>query len=196
MKNIHYPVCLQTTQGQAEVEDAAYTKNSHSVECANLEGFSKLDKKTQMKMKPAPPYFWDSKNVTCRDWKIRYCCENLWGEPGLYNLLEKKAEKTVPGHISTTDVFVDKPTRKTLFEDCRWRDFVRYCTKNLIYIQFFYCNYNISMDHWPWMVQFSWSDTGRNFENDSNIIGRFPKDFVCLFVCFCGHLLLKEIGYP
>ena len=126
MKNIHYPVCLQTTQGQAEVEDAAYTKNSHSVECANLEGFSKLDKKTQMKIKPAPPYFWDNKNVTCRDWKIRYCCENLWGEPGLYNLLEKKAEKTVPGHISTTDVFVDKPTRKTLFEDCRWRKFVRY----------------------------------------------------------------------
>merc|ERR1712064_54710 len=124
MKNIHYPVCLQTTQGHGEVEGSAYTKSSHSVECMNYPGLKELDLETQKKIRPAPPYYWDIENVTCRDWKIRYCCENLWGEPGLYGLLERKAEKPVPEYISETDVFVDKPTRKTLFEDCRWRDFV------------------------------------------------------------------------
>ena len=147
MKNIHYPVELLTTQGHGNVENSFHTKTSHSVECVNYEGFKELDLKTQKKIKPGPPYYWDMENVTCRDWKIRYCCENLWGEPGLYGLLERKAEKPVPEYISETDVFVDKPTRKNLFEDCKWRNFVRYCAKNLIYILFFYCNCNISMNY-------------------------------------------------
>ena len=126
MKNIHYPVSLLTTQGQGEVEKSAYTKSSHSVECMNYPGFKELDLETQKKIRPAPPYYWDIENVTCRDWKIRYCCENLWGEPSLYDLVRNKAEKPVPKSIAPTDVFVDPPTKKTLFEDCEWRDFIRY----------------------------------------------------------------------
>ena len=128
MNHIHYPVNLQTTQGQAEVEGAgeAYQKSSHSVECRNIEGFEKLPRELQNKIKPEPPYYWNTANVTCRDWKIRYCCENLWGEPSLYELVKNKAEKPVPKSIAPTDVFVDPPTKKTLFEDCEWRDFVRY----------------------------------------------------------------------
>ena len=138
MNHIHYPVNLQTTQGQAEVEGAgeAYQKSSHSVECRNIEGFEKLPRELQNKIKPEPPYYWNTVNVTCRDWKIRYCCENLWGEPSLYDLVRNKAEKPVPKSIAPTDVFVDPPTKKTLFEDCEWRDFIRY-EQNVSMLQHF-----------------------------------------------------------
>ena len=127
MKNIHYPVDIQTTAGQSEVEGGLYQKNAHSVQCSNLYD---ADKEVMKKLRPEPPYYWDNHNVTCRDWKIRYCCANLWGEPGLYGLIAKTAnentDKKVPKYISKTDVFVDKPTRATLFEDCEWGNFIRY----------------------------------------------------------------------
>ena len=54
MNHIHYPVDLQTTQGQGEVEGytSAYSKTSHSVVCKNTEGFEKLDREVQKKIKP------------------------------------------------------------------------------------------------------------------------------------------------
>ena len=127
MSHIHYPVSLQTTQGQGEVEDSFYTKSSHSVKCENLGNADKeIEKNIIEKYKPRAPYFWRG-NVTCRDWKMRYCCENLWGEPSLYDIVARNSEKPVPDYINrTTDVFVDPPTRKTLFDDCEWGKFVRF----------------------------------------------------------------------
>ena len=114
-------------QGHKDYDGSPYTKNTHSVTCSNVQG---ADAKTMKKLKPEPPYYWDIQNVTCRDWKIRYCCGNMWGEPALYGLVASKAEETVPKYTSRTDVFVDKPTRKTLFEDCEWGNFVRYHLRN------------------------------------------------------------------
>ena len=73
-----------------------------------------------------PPYYWMKDSVTCRDWKMKYCCENLWGMPGLYSLVAKAAEGKVPKPKSETDVLVDPPLKKHLFEDCDWQPFVRY----------------------------------------------------------------------
>ena len=76
MTNIHYPVEIHTTQGQRDVQGGQYTKRPHEITCENDASMEKL--------KPQAPYYWDAQNVTCRDWKLRYCCENLWGEPSLY----------------------------------------------------------------------------------------------------------------
>ena len=75
MNRIHYPVEIQTTQDQRDVQGGQYTKRPHDITCHNKPG---------KVMKPQAPYYWDAQNVTCRDWKLRYCCENLWGEPSLY----------------------------------------------------------------------------------------------------------------
>lgn len=82
------------------------------------------------KHKPEPPYHWHDKEVTCRDFKMRwgllqcvpfkvwhflcsrYCCKNLWGEA-------LGSDK-----IPTDDAIVDPPFRKTLFEECEWRNFM------------------------------------------------------------------------
>ena len=82
MTKIHYPVEIQTTQGQRDVQGGQYTKNPHQIPCHNKPGKA---------MKPQAPYYWDAQNVTCRDWKLRYCCENLWGEPSLYTTALKLA---------------------------------------------------------------------------------------------------------
>ena len=54
---------------------------------------------------------------------MKYCCENLWGMPGLYTLVAKAAEGKVPKPKSETDVLVDPPLKKRLFEDCDWQPF-------------------------------------------------------------------------
>ena len=72
-----------------------------------------------------PPFYWKKDNVTCRDWKMKYCCENLWGMPGNYSLVASVAEGSVPKAVSEkTDVLVDPPLKKHLFEDCTWHQFV------------------------------------------------------------------------
>ena len=72
-----------------------------------------------------PPFYWMKDNVTCRDWKMKYCCENLWGMPGNYSLVAGVAEGNVPKAVSEeTDVLVDPPLKKHLFEDCTWHQFV------------------------------------------------------------------------
>ena len=76
-----------------------------------------------------PPYYWMKHNVTCRDWKMNYCCENLWGMPGLYKLVAQAAEGKVPKPKSETDVLVDPPLKRHLFEDCDWQPFVGYLKK-------------------------------------------------------------------
>ena len=83
MTRIHYPVEIQTTQGHREVEGGKYKKKPHEITCHNM----------PKAMKPQAPYFWDAQNVTCRDWKLRYCCENLWGEPAPYGVLSQKAKE-------------------------------------------------------------------------------------------------------
>merc|ERR1719228_715586 len=53
---------------------------------------------------------WDivKKNVTCRDWKFRYCCKEMWGE----------------GESIRDVILVDKPELKQLFEGCIWRQYM------------------------------------------------------------------------
>jgi len=53
---------------------------------------------------------WDivKKNVTCRDWKFRYCCKDMWGEAQSYNRV----------------VRVDKPHIKQLSDGCKWRQYI------------------------------------------------------------------------
>ena len=56
---------------------------------------------------------------------MKYCCENLWGMPGNYSLVASVAEGSVPKAVSEkTDVLVDPPLKKHLFEDCTWHQFV------------------------------------------------------------------------
>ena len=86
MNKIHYPVEIQTTQGQREVVGGQYTKKTHEITCRNEPSMASV-------IKPQAPYFWDSQNITCRDWKLRYCCENLWGEPAPYRVLAQKAKE-------------------------------------------------------------------------------------------------------
>ena len=61
------------------------------------------------------------KDITCRDWKMKYCCENLWGTPGLYALVSHFANGKVPrycyfysfrdGTASTESQIVRTPLR-------------------------------------------------------------------------------------
>lgn len=121
MNKISYPVDLRTTQDQAHVSKEADIIKPYQIRCSNAANSPK----------PQPPYFWNSNNVTCRDWKIRYCCSNMWGTPSLYSLVEKEAKKAgikVKTQVSPTDVFVDKPTKSSLFQDCKWKNFLRYST--------------------------------------------------------------------
>jgi len=60
---------------------------------------------------PLPKQFsWDivKKNVTCRDWKFRYCCKEMWGE----------------GESLGNMIRVDRPARKELFEGCKWKQYM------------------------------------------------------------------------
>ena len=120
MDNIHYPIDIVTTQDQGEVQNGSYVKKPHEITC--------LNSAVPHENKPKPPYYWDAKGVTCRDWKIRYCCENMWGTPALYQLVSETAKNKgehVEKRQSDLDVFVDKPRKRTIFEDCRWGDFIR-----------------------------------------------------------------------
>ena len=118
LDHVHYPVEIVTTQGQTEVKNSRYQKLPHELICQN-------DKSLPDEFKPKKPYYWQANNVTCRDWKLRFCCDNLWGSPALYSLISSKAEGDVPKQVSDTDVYVDPPTRKTLFEDCKWGEYMR-----------------------------------------------------------------------
>ena len=65
----------------------------------------------------------------------------MWGTPSLYSLVRKEATKSknkleIEPRVSDTDVFVDAPKKKGLFEDCRWGKFMRY-SRTLIYGTFF-----------------------------------------------------------
>merc|ERR1719309_1578270 len=65
---------------------------------------------------PLPKKFsWNivKKNVTCHDWKFRYCCKEMWGEA---KSLETKFSKEV--------ILVDRPERKDLFEGCTWKQWI------------------------------------------------------------------------
>ena len=108
---------------QKEVPNESALKLPHEITCLNSANHEK----------PEVPYFWDAANVTCRDWKLRYCCENMWGQAALYNRVRNQAKrsgvpkKDVPKSISKTDVLVDRPLKKnSLFEDCQWGNFIRY----------------------------------------------------------------------
>ena len=144
MNHIHYPTNIRTREDQSEVPNSMYTKKPHQITChnkANIGNKPGLEfiKKTMHVYEfiisfIEPPYYWMKDSVTCRDWKMNYCCENLWGMPGLYELVAKAAEGQVPRPISKTDVLVDPPLKKHLFEDCEWQPFVRYCFLYLLYI--------------------------------------------------------------
>ena len=102
---------------QGKVVTESNLKLPHEITCLNSANQQKLE----------PPYFWNAKNVTCRDWKLRYCCENMWGQAALYNMVREQAKKRVPKSVSATDVLVDKPTKsRSLFQDCRWGNYMRY----------------------------------------------------------------------
>ena len=73
MNHIHYPVDIKTVEGQSEAENSVYTKKPHQISCANKNN----------KLKPEPPNYWMKNSITCRDWKMKYCCENMWGTPGI-----------------------------------------------------------------------------------------------------------------
>ena len=118
LDHIHYPVELVTTQGQAEVANSSYQKLPHELICRN-------DPTLPPEFIPQKPYYWRADNVTCRDWKLRFCCDNMWGSPALYSLISSKAEGDIPEQVSDTDVYVDPPTRKKLFEDCDWGNYMR-----------------------------------------------------------------------
>ena len=53
---------------------------------------------------------------------------------GLYALIRKFVKGKVPRPVSNTDVLVDPPLKKLLFEDCDWQDFVRFCFLKLYMI--------------------------------------------------------------
>ena len=117
MDNIHYPIDIVTTAGQSEVANSgSYLKKPHEIICQNSANNATV---------PLAPYFWNADGVSCRDWKIRYCCENMWGTPSLYKLVSQGAKNKIPRQVSDTDVFIDKPAKKELFEDCKWGDFIR-----------------------------------------------------------------------
>ena len=94
MTRIHYPVEIQTTQDQQDVKGGTYLKKPYEITCHN-----------NPSLPAQAPYIWDAANTTCRDWKLRYCCENMWGEPALYQLVSQKAKedktmKVIPRAIS------------------------------------------------------------------------------------------------
>merc|ERR1711936_107805 len=55
---------------------------------------------------------WDmvKKKVTCHDWKLRYCCKEMWGEAESFGDM----------------ILVDKPERKHLFEGCNWKQWISF----------------------------------------------------------------------
>ena len=129
MNNIHYPVEIQTTQDQQDGKGGIYLKKPYEITCHNNPS---LHSPYASLPELQSPYIWDAANTTCRDRKLRYCCENMWGEPALYKVVSQKVKedkmmKVIPSAISKqSDMFVDPPTKKTLFEDCDWRSFISF----------------------------------------------------------------------
>ena len=117
MNYIHYPVDFKTLEDHGKTVEK-YDKAPHQLICNNKHN----------EKQPEAPYKWSiMPNVTCRDWKVRYCCENSWGTPSSFSILIKKANFKIQKsrEISETDVFVDHPLRRDLFQDCRWGGFMR-----------------------------------------------------------------------
>lgn len=101
-QNIEYPAQFQTLDGYEQVEGLVFSKDKDKVVCYNEHN----------KVKPKPPHFWVDEEVTCRDFKMRYCCKNLWGEA-----------VSLP-KIPKDDVIVDAPVGQTLFDTCDWLNFM------------------------------------------------------------------------
>ena len=51
------------------------------------------------------------KDITCRDWKMKYCCENLWGTPGLYALVSHFANGKVPRYYYFYSLLAERSLR-------------------------------------------------------------------------------------
>ena len=60
--------------------------------------------------KPAPPNYWFSRKILCRDYKIRHCCKCTLG---CHN------NRTHDGYYK-----VDMPEITTLFDECEWGPFI------------------------------------------------------------------------
>jgi len=103
---------FMTTSGQSKLGSNdpghLFKTTELKVQCRNSENEQKVSEE----------FSWDEvqKNVTCRDWKIRYCCKDMWGGTGGTSLKPTKNLKR-PSEM----VRVDKPERDYLFEGCRWR---------------------------------------------------------------------------
>jgi len=53
---------------------------------------------------------------------FRYCCQNMWGEAvAVTSISQVKSNESVK--YTETDVIVDAPFIKTLFDGCEWKDF-------------------------------------------------------------------------
>ncbi len=57
----------------------------------------------------------------------RYCCHHLWGEPAKVSISGRAGENatsTPPPDIGPDDVVVDPPDRRTIFDECEWKNFM------------------------------------------------------------------------
>jgi len=95
---------FRTTSGESHVKEGKsgcrYSDTTLAFKCKSYKNKDPLPKE----------FSWDivKKNVTCRDWKFRYCCLDMWGEAASY------------GNI----VRVDKPHIKSLTQGCKWRQYM------------------------------------------------------------------------
>jgi len=95
---------FRTTSGEARIKDdkpgCLYSDTTLAFKCKSHKNKDPLPKE----------YSWNfiKPNVTCRDWKFRYCCKDMWGEAASYGKV----------------VQVDKPHIKKLTEGCTWRQYI------------------------------------------------------------------------
>jgi hypothetical protein len=52
-------------EGTSKAPDQVFSVDKDKLVCEN----------SRNKNKPKPPFFWVDKEVTCRDFKMRYCCK-------------------------------------------------------------------------------------------------------------------------
>ncbi|CAB4055362.1 unnamed protein product [Lepeophtheirus salmonis] len=85
------------------VGSSSHSYNGEQIICKNI----------RQTKKPESPYFWPYDDVKCRDYKVRHCCRNLFGETIQHGY-----------HNHSKPFKVVTPKVKTIFDDCEWRPFL------------------------------------------------------------------------
>ena len=111
---------FQTTKGEPVEEgddEQSLSIDGTSIECVNKYNKKKLSVSYQWGTLPKEARL---DKVTCKDYKLRYCCQDLWGRPSRPG----KDKKSKYHKKLKYDVMVHPPEKDDLFVGCEWRNYL------------------------------------------------------------------------